>query len=162
MLTICCTRFNNNTWEENKLWRERNEYKGCVYNTPVKIKDSILNTSSLFIIEMNNQTNEINGIGFIKNCLVTDKHYKIYSDNNYNRYTYKSSFRIDKEEITTEEMKYIKMLEVLLFTGYKHFKRGHGIQQLPKHILENNTINFINIISNMFKKRFSYDNVLTL
>jgi hypothetical protein len=110
---------------------------------------------------MNNQTNEINGIGFIKNCLVTDKHYKIYSDNNYNRYTYKSSFRIDKEEINTDEIKYIKMLEVLLFTGYRHFKRGHGIQQLPKYIIENNTVDFINIISNMFIKRFSYDNTLT-
>lgn len=157
MLTICCTRFNNSTWEENRSWREKNEIRGCIYNTPVKIKDYIPNSALIFVVEMNNQINEIIGIGFIKNCLVVGKTYKIYSDSNYNRYTYKSSFRIDKTEMTMDELRYIEVLEKWLFTGYTHFKRGHGIQQLPKFILENNVFDFCNLFSNMFKNKFTED-----
>ena len=155
MPTICCTRFNNSTWEQNLLWRERNEIIGCIYNSPVKIKDNVPNSELIFVVEMNNQINEIMGIGFIKNCLIIGKTYKIYSDSNYNRYTYKSSFRIDKREMNQEELFYIKVLEKLLFTGYTHFKRGHGLQQLPKFILENNIFDFRNLMSNMFKTRFT-------
>lgn len=155
MLTICCTRFNNSTWEENRLWREKNKFTGCFYNTPVKIKEYIPTDTLIFVIEMNNQTNKIIGLGFIKNCLILGKSFKIYSDSNYNRYSYKSKFRIDKTEMTQPELDWIEVLERLLFTGYRHFKRGHGIQQLPKFILENTIFSFRDLFSTMFKTRFT-------
>ena len=41
MFYIAVTRFNNETWRENQRWRENHDYKGCIYNTPIHIKDSI-------------------------------------------------------------------------------------------------------------------------
>ena len=38
-----------------------------------------------------------------------DKHYKIYEDNNYNRYTYKSACRIDYEDFEKDEIMYIQV-----------------------------------------------------
>ena len=54
MIKIMATRFNNNTWQENCRWREKNNFEGCIYNSPVYIKDSIPLQIPLFVIEMNN------------------------------------------------------------------------------------------------------------
>ena len=135
MFYIAVTRFNNETWRENQRWREKHDYKGCIYNTPIHIKDSIPLEITLYIIEMNNQTNNIMGIGRLINKVYTDKKYKIYSENNYNRYTYKGNSYLSREEIISENGKNEKILieaiEKFLFKGYKHMKRGQGITILP-------------------------------
>ena len=97
------TRFNNLTWQENCRWREKNKFIGCIYNSPVYIKDNIPLQIPLFVIEMNNETNKIEGIGKIINYVHTDKKYKIYSDLNYNRYTYHGKIRIDRDMIRDKE-----------------------------------------------------------
>ena len=76
------TRFNNNTWKENMLWRERNNQKGCIYNSPVYIKDNIPLKTIIYVIEMNNERNKIMGIGRIINKVYTNQQYKIYEDQN--------------------------------------------------------------------------------
>ena len=91
------TRFNNETWIENCRWRENQIYKGCIYNTPTIIKGDISLVIPIYVIEMNNDENKIMGIGKIKNNISTKRH-KIYTDNNYNRYTYQGK-RIDREDI---------------------------------------------------------------
>lgn len=154
MTTICCTRFNNSTWNENVLWRENNEFVGCIYNTPKKIKDNIMPDVLAFVLEMNNDKNILMGIGFIKNHIYNDKYYNVYSEKNYNRYTYKSNYRIDRENFTKKELLYIEILEQLLFKGCGHLKRGYGIQQLPNWILKNKAFDFCEFIRNMFKRRF--------
>ena len=123
MLSV--TRFNNLTWNENRRWRENENYKGCIYNTPVNIKNDIPLQILIYVIEMNNEENKIMGIGRIQNLICTDKRYKIYSEQNYNRYTYKGNKRIDREDITNNEI--IEQLEKELFKGKGHFKRGQGI-----------------------------------
>ena len=45
-------------------------------------------------------------------------------------------------------------METLLFKGSAHCKRGHGIQKLPKWILENDAFDFIEFFKKMFKKHF--------
>jgi len=128
MFYIGVTRFNNQTWCENERWRENNNFTGCIYNTPIKIKDTIPLEITLFIVEMNNETNNIIGIGKIINNTYTDKKYKIYSDNNYNRYTYKGNSYLSRELIINKnEKKLMDVLEKFLFKGYKHMKRGQGI-----------------------------------
>ncbi len=135
MFYIAVTRFNNETWRENQRWRENNNFTGCIYNTPIHIKDAISLEITLYIIEMNNQTNNIMGIGRLLNKVHTDKKYKIYNDNNYNRYTYKGNSYLSREDIIDEnrknEKKLIEAIEKFLFKGYKHMKRGHGITILP-------------------------------
>ena len=42
-MEICVTRFTNITYNENRKWlNENNEGVGCIYGTPIKIKDTIL------------------------------------------------------------------------------------------------------------------------
>ena len=109
MFYIAVTRFNNETWRENQRWRENNNFTGCIYNTPIHIKDAIPLEITLYIIEMNNQTNNIMGIGRLLNKVHTDKKYKIYNDNNYNRYTYKGNSYLSREAIIDENGKMKKI-----------------------------------------------------
>lgn len=154
IITICCTRFNNITWMENMIWRENNDFNGCIYNSPKKIKDNIAPDDLTFVLEMNNDKNILMGVGFIKNHIHIDKYYNVYREKNYNRYTYKSNYRIDRENFTKREMRYIEILEQLLFKGSGHVKRGYGIQQIPLWILNNKTFDFTLFLKDMFKNRF--------
>ena len=153
MFTVATTRFNEDTYKQNKRWRENNNYKGCIYGTPLMIKENIPHDRHLFILEMHNDKNEIKAIGFIKNRVIFDKKYKIYDWGNYNRYIYKGKYRIKKHELTNEELFTLKILEKLVFKGSRHLKRGQGITQLPDWILKNNIINFINKLYKIFINR---------
>ena len=159
MYSICCTRFTNQTWEENVNWKLSQNYTGCIYNSPTKIKDNIQITSVVFMIEMNNELNIIMGIGMIKNYIHTDKYYKIYKDVNYNRYTYKSLYRIDREMFKKKDKLYINILEELIFKGSYHIKRSQGITQLPHWIIGNQHIDFIEIFKNMFISEFTHKHI---
>lgn len=153
--TICSTRFTNDTWEENVKWRTLHNYNGCIYNSPMRIKQTIPQMIVVFIVEMNNDLNKIMGIGMIKNYVHVDNYYKIYKDGNYNRYTYKSSFRIDKSKFKNKDIIYIEILEKLIFKGSHHIKRSQGITQLPSWILNNKHIDFIDIFKNMFIREYN-------
>jgi hypothetical protein len=153
-MEICVTRFNNETYLENKKFREKNNID-CVYSTPVKITENILPNQELIILEMNNSTNSIEGIGIIKNKLFLKEKYRIYTDKNYNRYTYKSKYRIDKNELTSYEIIIIKKLEDLIFKSAFHCKRGQGIQIIPKHIKNDKEFNYYKILNDYIKLRFN-------
>jgi len=152
MNVLSSTRFNNDTWEQNQNWRIRKKWKGCIYGTPMEVKQHIYYEANMFVLEMNNSRNEIMGIGLFKNKIYR-KRIKIYDWGNYNRYIYKGKYRLDKKELTEEEAKIIRVLEILLFKGSRHFKRGQGITVLPDWITRNKYINFIKEIKIMFKKR---------
>ena len=107
----------------------------------------------MFVLEMHNDKNKIQGIGLIKNKNVIGSYHKIYSDGNYNRYTYKSKFRIDRHELTADEKKTIRILDILLFKGSRHLKRGQGIKVVPLWISENKHILFITHLQKMFTAR---------
>jgi len=159
-MEICVTRFTDTTFNENRSWlmknnQENNHIKGCIYGTPVKIKTSILPDTTLLVIEMNNTKNKIEGIGIIKNNLMPEnrKYYKIYSDNNYNRFIYKSNFRIDKNDFTANEKEVLILLEHFLFKTPYHCKRGQGIQKIPLKIVNNEEPNFVRFLINMYISR---------
>lgn len=151
---IGTTRFNEETWNSNKKWRENNNFNGCIYGSPNLIKNDIPIDSIIFVIEMNNDKNMIMGIGLIKNKIVKNKKYKIYNWGNYNRFIYKGKYRIDRNILTKNELKIIQILEILIFKGSKHLKRGQGIIFMPDWIINNKTINFNNLIKKMFINRY--------
>ena len=155
-MNIYVTHFNNKTFEENKNWKIKNDIQGCVYGSPLKISETILPDTRLIIVEMNNTKNIIEGIGIIKNSLIKEdkKFYKIYSDNNYNRFIYRSQFRIDKSSFNNYEKEVISELEKLIFKSKYHCKRGQGIQKLPKHIHNIEEINFKKFLNNLYINRF--------
>jgi len=145
MNKLAVTHFNNRTYNEIDRWRKNNEYNGCVYNCPVRIKESIPINSKIYVIEMNNETNKVIGIGLIKNRIYP-KQNKIYSDNNYNRYTYLGKKWIDYSLIDTETL---ECLEERLFKGKKHLKRSQGIAQVPKDVekeFQNYIVSLYNIV----------------
>ena len=120
----------------------------------IKIYDKKTYVRESVIMFGNNDINKIMGIGIIKNFLQTEKHYKIYNIGNYNRYTYKSKYRIDASEFTPSEIAIIGVMETLLFKGSTHFKRGHGIQRIPRWIVDNKAFDFTKFFVNMFKNHF--------
>jgi len=149
MITIGVTRFNTITWKENEMWRIKKGHKGCVYGSLIPIKERIQPMSKICVLEMHNDYNKIMGIGLIKNEV--KGRFKIYSEKSYNNYGYKSNKRISVDELDEKDKKIIKILEILLFTGYRHSKRGRGISEIPNWILNNKQINFMKFIKKIFK-----------
>lgn len=134
---IMTTRFNNKTYSENQQYlaklQSQTDIK-CIYSTPIKITPKIQLDRILFIIEMNNDANRIEGIGLIKNRYSMKTAHTIYENRNYNRYTYIGNHRIDRSEFTEEEKEVIKEMEILCFKGKRHLKRGQGLQMFPLYI----------------------------
>lgn len=155
MYELATTRFNTETWTENTNWREKHIWNGCIYGLQKKITNRILISNHIFVLEMHNDKNNIMGIGAIKNKLVLNKRPKIYKDYNYNFYIYKSKYRVDRNELTKKETKIIKILDVLLFKGCRHVKRGQGILRIPEWIIKNKHLNFIKHFKKMFNKRYT-------
>ena len=151
MYYLATTRFNTDTWNENNKWREKNHCVGCAYCSPVRIADKYTQDSYMFILEMHNDKNKIQGIGLIKNKNHIGKYHKIYEDRNYNRYIYKSKKRIDRKELTRQQKKIIRILDILVFKGSTHLKRGQGIIVVPRWISENTHIDFISFFKELYE-----------
>jgi len=179
MLILSTTRFNDETFQQNRRYIERNipyvdtsatdtsetgldksfsknaTICQCIYGTPSKIKSDIEYDADLMVLEMNNSQNKIEGIGWIKNRLCLDHYYRIYNDGNYNRYIYKGKARIDRTEFEDNERILIEIMESLLFYGSRHIKRAKGITVVPQWIIKNNNYkyDFTNSFRNMFDRR---------
>jgi len=157
MYKLAATRFNTQTWKENESWRKTNQQEGCIYGTPSELKDNIHNGHTIFVLEMHNDENKIKGVGLIKKQLAMDKRYRIYSDGNYNRYTYKSPYRIDIKDLEGYNKAIVEVFDTLLFKTKKHIKRAQGITELPAWILTNKHFNFIQFFRDLFKEKFGLD-----
>lgn len=126
-------RFTNETYQDNLDWKARKKWKGSCYGFDKQMPKSICVGENVYIIEMNNTINKIMGIGLIKNIYKSSNRSRIYKNESYNRYVYKSKFHITLNEILLKDRKnqlIIDFLENILFYGGgekgKHFKRGHG------------------------------------
>lgn len=154
ILTLATTRFNNDTIEEHRNYIKKYNITGCLYGTPIRIKEDIPIKSDIIVLEMNNSINKIVGIGYIKNYVYMDKYYKIYNDRNYNRYIYKGTSHILRDQFQKTEIKLIECLEYYLFYTPYHSKRGQGICEIPKWLKDNKyNFNFGKAIKTMFLKR---------
>ena len=131
MSRIMLTRFNNKTWDELLSYKEKHNVKGVIYGVPLRIAETVPIKDNVIIMEANIEVNKIMGISIIHNFVMMDKRYRIYGDNNYNRYVYKGKRYIPRVDFTREEMVLIEKMEKILFKGKGHLKRGQGIQHLP-------------------------------
>ena len=151
MVFVCTTRFNTETLQQNCEWRRRHQKMDqCVYGSPIPLKHAVRENAWMIVLEMQNDANKIAGIGLVKNSPnlpVLNPHNSkgigalkssVYKCGNYNRFIYQGAYRIDllsnEIELTREEELVIKMLELALFYGPNHSKRGKGICELPKHV----------------------------
>lgn len=151
---VATTRFNEQTYQQNMMYKSRIGTTGCLYGTPMKIKNKIPLDSYVYVIEMNNSINKIEGIGLIINKNVLDKNYRIYDDMDYNRYIYKGTKHVCVSKLMDDyEKRVIYVLEQLLFKGERHCKRAQGITALPNWITHNKYgFDFAQCISEIFKK----------
>ena len=154
MYIVATTRFNEQTWKENLRWREKNNWNGCVYGTPKKVSETLTPQVPMFVLEMHNDKNKVKGVGLVKNAVVINQYHNIYTDRNYNRYTYKGKYRVDRSEMTHSEKIIMRTLDILLFTGSTHLKRGQGIIAIPSKLAHNKHIDFVAFFRSMFRMRF--------
>lgn len=125
---IGTARFNNITYKENKDWKTKKKWEGCVYGFDKQIPMSVKKGEYIFVIEMNNDENIIMGIGLIKNIYKPSNRTKIYKNETWNKYVFKGKKHISREKLLRIDNGNItiKFLERILFYGYRHFKRGQG------------------------------------
>ena len=136
MIYLASTRFNNDTWQENCSYKRLHNMNGVIYGTNIRIKCSHSLGALFFVIEMNNQTNKIEGIGLIRNQLVLDKRYNVYSIGDYNRYIYKGDYWISRERLCYYDKELVDIFETILFKGKGHFKRQSGISVVSSLLFE--------------------------
>lgn len=136
ILPIITTRFNNDTWKENNIYRSRLPDYSCIYGVPSQMSCKIAPKDLVFVVEMNNSTNKIEGIGLVRNQIHHDKYYKIYQSGNYNRYIYKSEYYLDRTYLLSHNEEIVSTLDTILFKGKTHLKRGNGFTMLTEKCLK--------------------------
>jgi hypothetical protein len=93
----------------------------------LKIRDIYPPGCLIFVFEMNNEENKIEGIGLIRNSLVCDKKYRIYDNDICNRYIYKGNYWLSRSQIDEFNPTIIEVFDNILFKGKSHLKRRIGI-----------------------------------
>mgnify|MGYP001204664302 FL=1 len=135
---IGTSKFNTQTYKENIKWKKENNKSNYTITTLMTpICDRIPTDKGVFILEMNNETNQIEGIGIVRNFPVRceDHGVKIYDNDYFNSYIYHGKFHISRKKILKrDDWKVLKYLEHLVFKGSKHLKRGwnHSCFSLKK------------------------------
>ena len=84
MFYIASTRFNNETHAANMAYRKKTG-DPVIYGTNIRIQGKYDPGSLIFVIEMNNDENRIEGIGLIRNTLIFEKKHNIYENSDYNK-----------------------------------------------------------------------------
>ena len=153
---IACTRFSDITWDENISYRNKIK-KPVIYGSSVKIRNTYNKGTLIFVAEMNNTTNKIQGIGLIRNTLVTEPH-RIYKNSEYNRFIYDGNYWLSRDQINELDKDIVEILDIILFKGKSHLKRFLGITILTKKLFTNWSYDLdelINKIKTIFLRKFS-------
>lgn len=152
---LASSRFTNDTWKENRDFCLDSNVK-IAYCSPIPISVKIPPNVLVGVLEMNNDTNRIIGIGLIHNKTVPKTW--IYENGNYNSNTYTGKRRIDRNEMTPEEEKIMEILDVYCFKGNGHLKRGKGITSFPvRYLFESfeKNVDILQEIKKMFNSRIN-------
>jgi hypothetical protein len=131
MFYLATTRFTNATWDENCAYRAKlpaDTSVKCIYLSQFAMDARIPKKANILVVEMNNETNRILGLGWIQNLPISQK-YRVYSKEEYNRYAFVGKYRLDRTEITDREL--LAKLEQYCFYGKGHQKRLRGITRIP-------------------------------
>jgi hypothetical protein len=150
MFAIVTTRFNNTTYEENLMYRKKHNIP-CIYGSPIEMSTSVRNMDMLFVVEMNNEKNKIEGIGIIRNKTWADKYYRIYKIGDYNRYVYKGIYHLSRETLIEMNEELVKAIEVICFKEKSHLKRGYGFTAITEKLMKKNKNKNINVQKNTKK-----------
>ena len=127
MFYLACISFNNKTYDENLCYR--NKYnKKVIYGSMLKIREIYPKESLIFIAEMNNTENKIEGIGLIKNVLLYNRKDKIHENTECNRYIYQGKYWLSRRQILDVDFEILNIFDDILFKGKSHLKNRIGIR----------------------------------
>ena len=158
VIHLLTSRFNNNTWSENENYRALRNIEGCIYGAPLQVSHKIPLASNAYVIEMNNETNRIEGIGYIRVYPSFSERKNVYENKNYNRYVYSGKYRLDREMLARRNEDLVNTIETLLFKGKTHMKRGSGLTSMPKKLLKDKrcppSVNIRKDIQDIFRSQF--------
>ena len=130
----------------------------CIYCAPQPMSPKIVSESLVFVIEMNNTLNQVEGIGLIQNIPLINM-YNVYDMRNFNRYIYKGKYRINRDELIEKDVKIIEILDYILFKEKTHMKRGAGFTRVTDKLWNHRKCEEINIplfIRNVFLEKFAF------
>lgn len=152
---IMTSRFNSATRIENQSFREKSWPNGCLYCTPMEVSQSIPPLAKMIVLEMDNDKNQIFAIGMCGNKSIPNK-YRVYNEQNYNRYNYIGKHRILRTDLNVTEEAVFKALDQLCFFGNDHMKRGNGLKSFSTKLLINckSVLDIPAFLDNMFISRF--------
>ncbi len=159
---LMTVRYTNKTYQEMQDYCVGTGRKGirCAYGVPIPVSKCVVKDSILMVLEMNNDTNQIVGIGMVRNTIqepsaIGRKYFSIHDDGNLNRHVYLGTKHIRREELTEHEEQVFAALDHICFKGYKHLKRCVGITYFPLDIIEacKEITDFPNFVLEMFKNR---------
>lgn len=159
MYHIACTRFTNSTYAENMEYRKKHNYP-AIYGSALKIRDIYLPGAFIFIVEMNNEKNQIEGVGLIENKLVCDRYHNIYSNAEYNKYVYRGKYWLAKENIEPE---ITEIFNNILFKGKSHLKCRIGITVVTEKLLVRWNYHTLNVkyrLQKLFENACAKNNVI--
>jgi len=145
MVSIVSTRFNNETWQENVEYRNKHNKTGCSYGAPYPMSPKILPESIVFVLEMNNYKNKIEGIGLLRNKAIFEASANVHTERNYNRCLYHGKYRVSRDDIERMNPTLNKILDHILFKEKTHLKRGIGFTSVPEKLLNHSICEGINL-----------------
>jgi hypothetical protein len=90
----------------------------------------------VLVLEMNNTTDRIEGLGLVVNR-PADMRLLVYNNSTYNRVVYKGPHRRDRHDVLRLPggPELLERLELLCFSGHDHVKRATGATLLPQRWL---------------------------
>jgi hypothetical protein len=68
---------------------------------------------------------------------LTDKRYRIYSNNDYNRFIYNGEYWLSRSQLTDFDSELVEICDNVLFKGKSHLKRQSGISVLTAQLFTN-------------------------
>ena len=153
-MIIALTRYNPSTYKEYRDWCKKNNFNGSIINAPCEVNLKISPRTPIFVIHILNLnktklfgiSGKIIGFSVIENKPVYSHNiiynnkfndFDIYSDKNYNRYTYVSKYFVSFDKINETKYHILRELECVIFYGKNNSKRGEGISlpSFPKDIV---------------------------
>lgn len=167
-IPILSTRFNDESWLQNVNYRRKHPEVICIYGSPKMQSPKFMVDQLLFVVEMNNTTNQIEGIGLIRNrpdSVSSRKNGKrvmpVYEMTNWNRYLYQGRYRMDREELVRLNPKVVECLDYILFREKTHMKRGSGMTHIPEKLLNHevckkNQINLKKELMILFREKYQH------
>lgn len=150
---IYTTRFTTDTYFQNQRFKESSQWTGSLYSTMLTFPQNTPD-KMLFVLDMNNTTNKVVGIGLVLNKLSKDQSINIYDNHSFNNYVYKSKYYIQFIDINQcgKYHKFIesswidfieKEFEKILFYGKGNLKRGSSFMRFPRKFLKEKHIIFV-------------------